>query len=78
MAANNYLAELPATLGELAAELVVPQDHLGAEPHDQEQRAVRLASEQVVLDLDSVYGCAWHGAQDLRNEPFRSSARRPA
>ena len=49
-----------AARGELAAELVVPQDHLGAEPHDQQQRLGAGVAEDLVANVDAV------GAGDLR------------
>ena len=48
-----------AARGELAAELVVPMDHLGAEPHDQQQRFRSRIAENLVADVDAV------GAGDL-------------
>ena len=49
-----------AARGELAAEIVVPQDHLGAEPHDQEHRLGIGVAKNLVTDVDAV------GADDLR------------
>ena len=48
-----------AARGELAAEIVVPMDHLGAEPHDQQQRFRGRIAEDFVADVDAV------GAGDL-------------
>ena len=49
-----------AARGELAAEIVVPMDHLGAEPHDQQQRLGIGVAEDLVANVDAV------GAGDLR------------
>jgi hypothetical protein len=49
-----------AARGELAAEFVVPVDHLGAEPHDQQQRFRGRIAENFVANVDAV------GAGDLR------------
>ena len=49
-----------AARGKLAAEIVVPMDHLGAEPHDQQQRFRAGVAEDLVADVDAV------GAGDLR------------
>ena len=46
--------------GELAAEIVVPMDHLGAEPHDQQHRLGIGVAEDLVAKVDAV------GAGDLR------------
>ena len=48
-----------AARGELAAEIVVPVDHLGAEAHDQQQRFRGRVAENLVADVDAV------GASDL-------------
>ena len=45
---------------ELPAEIVVPMDHLGAEPHDQQHRLGTGVAEDLVTKLDAV------GAGDLR------------
>jgi hypothetical protein len=49
-----------AARGELAAEVVVPVDHLGAEPHDQQQRFRGGIAEDLVAEVDAI------GADDLR------------
>ncbi len=49
-----------AARGELPAEIVVPQDHLGAEPHDQQHRLRIGVAEDLVTKVDAV------GAGDLR------------
>ena len=46
--------------GELPAEIVVPMDHLGAEPHDQQHRLRIGVAEDLVAKVDAV------GAGDLR------------
>ena len=48
-----------AARGELAAEIVIPMDHLGAEPHDQQQRFRGRVAENFVANVDAV------GAGDL-------------
>ena len=48
-----------AACGELAAEIIIPMDHLGAEPHDQQQRFRGRIAENFVADVDAV------GASDL-------------
>ena len=48
-----------AARGELAAEIIIPMDHLGAEPHDQQQRFRGRIAENFVADVDAV------GASDL-------------
>src|SRR6516162_11643391 len=50
-----------AARGKLFAEVVVPQDHLGAEAHDQEHRLRFRVAENLVADVDTV------GAGDLRS-----------
>jgi hypothetical protein len=44
-----------ATAGKLAAELVVPMDHLGAEPHDQQHRLGIGVAKHLVADVDAVH-----------------------
>ena len=46
--------------GELAAEIVLPKDHLAAEPHDQQHRLRFGVAEDLVTKVDAV------GADDLR------------
>src|SRR5690606_20414884 len=46
---------------EPAAELIVPEDHLGAEPHHEQQRRIARPAEGLVLELDSVGAGARHG-----------------
>jgi hypothetical protein len=46
--------------GKLTAELVVPMNHLGAEPHDQQQRFRGRIAENLVAKVDAV------GVGDLR------------
>ena len=46
--------------GELAAEIIVPMDHLGAEPHDQQQRFRSGVAEDFVANVDAI------GVGDLR------------
>src|SRR5216684_1406479 len=46
--------------GELPAEIVVPMDHLGAQPHDQQHRFRAGFAEDLVAKLDAI------GAGDLR------------
>jgi hypothetical protein len=46
--------------GELPAEIVVPMDHLGAQPHDQQHRLRAGVAEDLVTNVDTV------GAGDLR------------
>ena len=43
-----------AACGELLAELVVPQHHLRAQAHDQEQRLGVRRAENVVANLDAI------------------------
>ena len=45
---------------QLPAEIVVPKDHLGAEPHDQQHRLGAGVAEDLVANVDAV------GAGDLR------------
>ncbi len=46
--------------GQLAAEIVVPMDHLGAQAHDQQQRLGIGVAKNLVTDVDAV------GADGLR------------
>ena len=36
------------------AEIIVPMDHLGAQPHDQEHRLGAGVAENLVTDVDAV------------------------
>ncbi|MBA7695453.1 hypothetical protein ES703_104081 [subsurface metagenome] len=48
-------ADHPETArGKLAAEIVVPMDHLGAEPHDQHDGVGVGIAENLVTDVDAV------------------------
>ena len=40
--------------GKLPAEIVVPMDHLGAQPHDQHHRLCSGVAEDLVTELDAV------------------------
>src|SRR5207237_5366652 len=44
-----------AAPGELPAELFVPMDHLGAEPHDQHERLGIGVAKTLVADVDAVH-----------------------
>jgi hypothetical protein len=44
-----------AAAGKLAAELVVPMNHLGAEPHDQQHRLGTGVAKYLVADVDAVH-----------------------
>jgi hypothetical protein len=46
-----------AALDQLGAEVVLPEDHLGAEAHDEEERTAVLGAEVLVLDVDVAYAC---------------------
>lgn len=56
---------------ELAAEALVPLDHLQREAHHEDDRRIGRGPERVVLELDAVGACA-HGERDT---VFRTSAR---
>ena len=49
-----------AAARELPAEIVLPMDHLGAQPHDQQHRLRTGIAEDIVAEVDAV------GADDLR------------
>src|SRR5439155_19764779 len=46
--------DVKAAAGDLAAELVLPEDHLRAQAHDQQQRRMLRVAERLVLDADAV------------------------
>src|SRR5438105_589115 len=60
-----------AATGEQGAEVVVPAEHLGAEPGDQQHRRRLRVAEGLVLDLDPV-GC---GSGHRGHAPQRSVTR---
>ena len=56
---SNRMTRKPRR-GQLPAEIVVPMDHLGAQPHDQQHRLGVGVAEDLVTKVDAV------GAGDLR------------
>ncbi len=57
---------------EHGAELVVPEDHLRAQPHDEEERAPASGAENLVLELDAVGARARHDQRPRVSLAIRS------
>jgi hypothetical protein len=57
---------------ERGAELVVPENHLRGQPHDEEQRARAGGAEDLVLELDAVGARARHDQRPRVSRAIRS------